>query len=317
MEPFVKALNEMRGARNLVLCHEHADSDSVGAAYGISRWIGGDIGVPGEVAVHARGLVEKLQIDIIQNPDPSIYTHVVLVDCASAVQLGSCMPSCYWLIDHHDDNHLVQGAVQSFYEPRSSTCQLVYRLLMDAGMQPDVLMATALCAGILTDTINFHKGDDESFRAFGELLQHANLTYDEIQNLYGIDQRNDRGAIIEAALRSRKFSFDGFHILATEIKRNIPTFAARALFDLGADVSVVGYQRDEDVEIRMYLRQEISDTYKIHADELFRECRNLQQTKVWGYQLFAGYRSKGNVTHVIDQIVARLHRHMKEFKEQP
>lgn len=306
MKSFSAALNSMRGAKNLVLCHDQADSDAVGAAYAVQCWIGGEIGVPTAVATHTHQLVEMLDIQVIENPDLSLYEHIVLVDCANSVQLGTCVPEHYWLVDHHPDNCLKEGAVDFFYENRSSTCQLVYRLFKYAKEPINRDIAIALCAGILTDTIHFHKGDAEAFQVFGELLQSAQLTYDEIQDLYGIHERDDRGAIIEAALRAKKVNLDGFHILATEIERNIPTFAARALFDLGADVSIVGYQRDSEVEIRMYLRQDLAEKYQMNADALFREVQHSPGTKIWGYQLFAGYRSTGDLQKTLENMVTVL-----------
>lgn len=303
MNSILAALDQMCGAKNLVLCHDQADSDAVGAAYAVQRWIGGDIAVPVAVATHTHQLVERLGIEVLENPDLAQYENIVLVDCANPIQLGACMPKQYCLIDHHVDNCLIQGAVSGFYEVKTSTCQLVYRLYKESGKSIDTQIAIALCAGIMTDTINFHKGDDEAFRAFGELLALGGITYDEIQALYGINERSDRGAIIESALRAKKFTFNGYHILATDINRNIPTFAARALFDLGADISIVGFQREQDVEIRMYLRQEIADTHRFGAGDLFQEVSKQTGAKVWGYQLFAGYRGAGNLQDVLELLI--------------
>jgi phosphoesterase RecJ-like protein len=303
---FSETIAKMKGEHNLVLCHDQADSDAVGAAYALSRFIGADVGVPQAVATHAYRLMDELELEILIAPDTSRYQNVVVVDAASPVQLKEAMPERFWFIDHHPENNLQTLALGGLYDQASSTCQLVYRLLRELNVPLDRKMGIALAAGIMTDTINFHKGDAEAFRSFGEILAACNLTYEEIQRLYTVDERKDRGAICQAALDAQKHTFGGYHVLVTKIDSNIPTFAARALFDLGADVSVVGFAQNGIVEIRMYIRQELSQQHKINAAEVFREVKGMEVGKVWGYALFAGYRARGDLNELLPNIVERF-----------
>lgn len=306
MTAFSETIAKMKGGHNLVLCHDQADSDAIGAAYALTRLIGGDVGVPRAVATHAQRLIEELELRVLIAPEVHKYQHVVVVDAAAPVQLRESLPEKFWIIDHHPENTLRQSALGGLYDPVSSTCQLVYRLLKENGLPLDGKIGLALAAGIMTDTINFHKGDAEAFRSFGEILEACGLTYEEIQRLYMVDERDDRGAICEAAIHAQKHTFNGFHVLVTDISQNIPTFAARALFDLGADVSVVGYARGEEVEIRMYVRQELAEQYKLDAAEVFREMPGMEQGTAWGYSLFAGYRAKGELQVLLPNIVKRF-----------
>ncbi|GIM46025.1 hypothetical protein DNHGIG_15740 [Collibacillus ludicampi] len=306
MEVFLQALEKMRGKKNLILCHDQADSDAIGAAYALFRYIGGDVGVPVSVAAHAKGLVHELGITMIEQPPVHQYEHVIIVDAAHRAQLVDCIPTKYWVIDHHPANCLIDKAEGGYYELVSSTCQLVYRILRAAGVTIDRNIALALAAGIMTDTIHFHKGDAESFRIFGELLACGNLTYEDIQRLYHVDNRRDRGAIIDTALHAKKITFADYHILISEVALNIPTFAARALFDLGADISVVGYQQEDEVDIRMYIRNELALTLGIQAIDILRRISGADDRKVWGYQHFAGYRSKGDWKRLLQEIVNEL-----------
>ncbi|ASS77023.1 hypothetical protein CIG75_20365 [Tumebacillus algifaecis] len=302
---FSETIAKMKGGQNLVLCHDQADSDAIGAAYALSRFIGADIGVPQAVATHTHKLLEELQINVLIGPDPSRYEHVVVVDAASPVQLGKSLPERYWFIDHHPINTLQENALGGLYDPVSSTCQLVFRLLKELDAPFDRQIGIALAAGIMTDTINFHKGDPEAFHAFGEILARCALTYEEVQRLYIVDERHARGAICQAALAAKKYTFGGYHVLVSDIETNIPTFAARALFDLGADVSVVGFAKGEEVEIRMYLRQELAEMHHLDAAEQFRTMPGMDQGTAWGYALFAGYRAKGGDLHVLLQNIVK------------
>ncbi|ARU60970.1 hypothetical protein CBW65_07640 [Tumebacillus avium] len=303
---FSETIANMKGRQNLVLCHDQADSDAVGAAYALSRFIGAEIGVPQAVATHTHKLLEELQINILIGPDPGTYENVVVVDAAAPVQLGKSLPERYWFIDHHPINTLQDNAQGGLYDPVSSTCQLVFRLLKELNAPFDRAIGMALAAGIMTDTINFHKGDPEAFRAFGEILELCGLTYEDVQRLYIVDERKDRGAICQAALDAEKYTFGGYHVLVTEIDSNIPTFAARALFDLGADVSVVGFAKGEEVEIRMYIRQELAEKHHLDAAELFRTMPGMGQGTAWGYALFGGYRAKGELGVLLTNIVKRF-----------
>jgi phosphoesterase RecJ-like protein len=303
---FAETIAKMRGEHNLVLCHDQADSDAVGAAYALSRYIGADVGVPRAVASHAYRLMEELELEVLIAPDPNLYANVVVVDAASPAQLKESLPKQFYFIDHHPENLLREMALGGLYDQVSSTCQLVYRLLRELNAPLDRKTGLALAAGIMTDTINFHKGDAEAFRAFGEILATCGLTYEEIQRLYIVDERHDRGSICQAALDAKKYTFNGYHVLVTTIDSNIPTFAARALFDLGADVSVVGHKRGEEVEIRMYIRQELAQKYGMNAAEVFKSTNGMDGGAVWGYALFAGYRAKGDLEVLLPRIVEQF-----------
>lgn len=303
---FAETIAKMRGEHNLVLCHDQADSDAIGAAYAVSRYIGADVGVPGAVATHAYRLMDELELEVLIAPDPSRYDNVVIVDAASPVQLKESLPEKYYFVDHHPENTLQEKALGGLYDQVSSTCQLVFRLLCELGAPLDRKTGLALAAGIMTDTINFHKGDSEAFRSFGEILHTCGLTYEEIQRLYVVDERKDRGAICQAALDAQKYTFNGYHVLVTTIESNIPTFAARALFDLGADVSIVGHMRGEEAEIRMYIRQELSQKYNINAANVFKAARGMDGGGIWGYALFAGYRAKGDLKVLLPSIIEQF-----------
>ncbi|GAX88679.1 DHH family phosphoesterase [Effusibacillus lacus] len=306
MKSFVEAMALIQGGNNLILCHDQADSDAIGAAYALARFIGGDIGVPQEIASHAKRLIEKLGMAVLYEPNVCDYANIVVVDTAHAAQLCNSMPQRFYVIDHHPNNHLLQRADAALHDEVSSTSQLVYRVLKEINANIDRQMALAMCAGILTDTIHFHKGDAEAFRTFGELLQIGGLDYEDVQNLYVVEDRNARDAIVNSALTARKASFSGYQILIAEIDVNIPTYAARALFDLGADASIVGYRKGEEVEVRMYLRNQLQENCGIQAVDVFRNAPSMKKGKTWGYSSFAGFRSNSAKLDLIFNDILRV-----------
>ncbi|WP_018131788.1 DHH family phosphoesterase [Effusibacillus pohliae] len=313
MKSFLEELTKIRGGKNLILCHDQADSDAIGAAYALSRWIGGDIGVPQAVASHTKKLIEELGMSVIHGPNVCDYPNIVVVDTAHAAQLCDTKPQHFFVIDHHPNNHLIEKADAALYDTVSSTSQLVYRMLRELQVPIDKKMALALCAGILTDTIHFHRGDAEAFQAFGDLLQIGGLRYQDVQNLYIVEDRRHRSAIIDSALTARKSTFGGYYILVAEVDTNIPTYAARALFDLGADASVVGYRNGQEVEVRMYLRHELLENCGMQAHDVFRSAPSMKKGKTWGYSLFAGFRSDhAQLDLIFDEILRVFHDRLTE-----
>lgn len=308
MKSFVEQMMKIKGGNNLILCHDQADSDAIGAAYALSRFIGGVVAVPQEAASHTDRLVEELEMDVLFEPNLCDYENIVLVDTAHASQLCELKPQKFYVIDHHLNNQLTQKAEAALYDMVSSTSQLIYRILREVNLEIDRKIALALGAGILTDTIHFHKGDPEAFQVFGELLQRSGLRYEDIQSLYEVNQRKDRGAIIESALSARMAAFGGYHILMTEIEANIPTYAARALLDLGADASIVGYQNGDEIEVRTYLRNDMQETMGVQAIDLFRKLASMKKGKIWGNALFAGFRSNNaQLDLIFDDLLKEFH----------
>ncbi|MBX6394638.1 MAG: DHH family phosphoesterase [Alicyclobacillaceae bacterium] len=306
MEQFLRSIAGLKGGRLLFLCHDQADSDALGAAFALSQWLGGVVGVPREPAIHTRRLVEVTGMNLVKSPDPADFDMTVVVDAANKTQLHPSEPTRFYLIDHHPDNRLLPLAEAALHDDVSSTCQLVFRLLKAARAPLTREAALALAAGILTDTIHFHKGDAESFRAFGELLEQGNIRYDDVKRLYLDDQRRDREVILRAALGSRWVKLGDYNILLADIHANIPTFVARALLDLGADMSVVSYEGDEGMEVRMYIREEMASACSLDAADLLRSVPGVDSGQVWGYRLFAAFRRRDPMVSVLDHIIATL-----------
>mgnify|MGYP000892627323 CR=1 FL=1 len=116
MTEFLKILSDYQGSRLLVLGHNEADSDALGAAYVLAQVFGGALAVPQAISEHARELQYKLKMKVVFQPDLINYDLIILVDCADPQQLPGCMPKEYLLIDHHSENKLAAGALSTSLE---------------------------------------------------------------------------------------------------------------------------------------------------------------------------------------------------------
>jgi len=85
----------------LYLCHRNADPDAISSAFALSESIGGKVGLVDGCNRVAALLVDKLEIDVIDNPDPKDYDLVVVVDTSTSAQLNDIKLTNYCVIDHH------------------------------------------------------------------------------------------------------------------------------------------------------------------------------------------------------------------------
>jgi bifunctional oligoribonuclease and PAP phosphatase NrnA len=155
----------IRGARSITaICHENPDADTLGAGIAI-RIIAERLGKPGEV--------------VSGDPPPPLLTFLprigevrrrpalepdlaVVVDSGDLARIGSVATDCAdWLarativnIDHHVSNP-GYGALQLIDAEAAATCEVIATLLPELGIELDAELATALMAGIVTDTHTF------------------------------------------------------------------------------------------------------------------------------------------------------------------
>jgi phosphoesterase RecJ-like protein len=158
-----------------ILCHTQPDGDTVGSAFALCHALRG-LGKRAAVRCSDRlplkyvYLTEKLEDD---NFEPK---NIVTVDIASPSLLGvqnekfaSRIDLC---IDHHKLNTLEPK--NSYIEPRTAaTCQILFKIIKDAGCEITSDIADALFTGITTDTgcFKYASAGPETLRVAAELME--------------------------------------------------------------------------------------------------------------------------------------------------
>lgn len=192
-----------RGHHILLISHERADGDSLGAALALAQYLdiqGKEVThyTPTEISPYFSFLprVEKLVYDINDDVLKKFDT-IITLDCGSITQ--TCIPeslctirddetaACLINIDHHASNDHF-GNENLVMTTSSSTSEVVYKLLEleQASITRD--MATCLLTGLITDTGNFTNGatTEDSLRIASELMkcgaQMKDITKHVIQN---------------------------------------------------------------------------------------------------------------------------------------
>ncbi len=229
----------------LYLCHRNADPDAIGSAFALQQAFGGVIGTVDDMSRSGKALADALSAEILMNPRIQNFNLVVVVDASVGLQLGNIRFAKYAVVDHHLDDGLLSQAEFYIQRPANSTAEIVWKILLESGVQVSREMALGLLVGIISDTGRFRRGSPEAFKAAGELLERCGAGYDEVLSVLSMPTDvSQRIAVLKAASRATIDRFGSWLIATTEINA-FEGSAAMALVDLGADIAFASSKRDD------------------------------------------------------------------------
>ncbi len=192
-------LNDLlnRSRKVLLVSHEHGDADAVGSMLALREHLLRTFGVTVDACAPDTVLSQfsfldghhTISIDVT-SLRPDDYDCIVLLDCGDVKRthiaeklfsLGTRRPTVA-LVDHHQSMLEFRGVtlvdLPIILTAASSTSELIFRFMQDNRLIVSPTMATALLAGIVTDTGGFQNLATtlESLDVAGELLKYgANL----------------------------------------------------------------------------------------------------------------------------------------------
>jgi len=239
----------------LYLCHRNADPDALGSAFALKEAIGGTIGVIDGCDRVASQIAKQLNIEYVLNPADD-YDLVVVVDTSTLTQLNGFQLKNYAVIDHHATTSLNDNAVFFLHRNRSSTAEIVLRVLNSMGAPIKRRTAFALIAGILTDTGNFKHASADSFRAVAELIELSGIEYGEVMDVISSIPQDVsmRIAFLKAAQRAVIEKVDEWIIVTSQVS-SFSGSAASNLVLVGADVAFVASKTDDVVKVSARARK--------------------------------------------------------------
>lgn len=308
---FVKALGPYRGTKLLILCHDEADSDALGAAWVLAQALKGQAAVPKKISEHAREVQYKLKMQVLTAPKLEDYDLVVLVDTASPQQLLTSLPKIYFLVDHHANNLLLDGAKAAVYEQTDSTCQLVWKICQALDWPVAGNHALALGAGIMGDTRNLITASNRTIADLAGILEAGGVNYRQLLDLFSISGRIDREVRLEAALGATLHRLGNCLVVSAQVRKNYVYYLAMMLVELGADIALVGYQQGEDCFVRLAKNPGTItdlDSYAIMAEAV----APFPPSNLWGDQDYAGFNGSGSVKAVMAALLAELRKAQRD-----
>jgi len=180
-EAFGRLLANVAGRPVAVVGHSRPDGDCIGAQVALSRALSArgsatvcvnSDAVPRRLAYFA-GATKFVRTDeALQLPADIM---AVFVDCADHARAGERLkerfPSPAGAIDHHLSNEGF-AAVNIVDSGSAASCEMLAGLFIDAGLQIDAGTASALFAGIITDTgqFRYNSTSQRTFELAGELV---------------------------------------------------------------------------------------------------------------------------------------------------
>lgn len=245
----------------LILGHHNADPDAVCSMVAF-KFLYQSIN-PNGTAFLACNDVSRLGVQVLNKLAPDVeisdtvedeFDLIVLLDTNSKHQLGPGLenlitdPSKTLVIDHHEHNPSIHEiAEHTLIDPtKSSTCEIMYNLVLELNGTIDERTANLLLTGIIFDTRRFFYADEHTLSTATGLIQ-AGADYQACVNSLIIrPDRSERIARLKAAGRLKIHNI-GHWIIVTSKVGAFEASACRSMIDLGADVAIVGGSPASDI----------------------------------------------------------------------
>jgi nanoRNase/pAp phosphatase (c-di-AMP/oligoRNAs hydrolase) len=248
----------------LVLCHQNADPDALCSAFVISRLLKRlkpevkvVIASPKGVSRLSKAICDYLPIKLTsEEPDFKDADLIVMADTNTILQLGewskriSEVSPPLVIVDHHA-NHPETERMATLYicdEDSSSTCEIVYSFFKKIGVTPSREEAEALFLGIAFDTKHFILAKSNTFKTAADLVDAGVNAEEALLRLSLPMTTSERIARLKACRRLKLVRINDWLVAFSHVK-SYQASASRALVEMGANVAMVGGQRNDSLRI--------------------------------------------------------------------
>jgi bifunctional oligoribonuclease and PAP phosphatase NrnA len=252
----------------VIVSHEGPDADGLGAAYALALVLSA-IGktaiaaVPGKLPskfrfIDRRGLFRPL-VAGEELPFPASEATPIIVDTHDMGYLGQESAAIvsaagrYLVIDHHEANTAIMEGFE-FIDPKaSSSCELVYLLARDFGVELPADAAEAIFAGIVYDTGSFAypKTSERTFECALELVRRGVSPYEIHRRMY--ESSSDGTLLLQkAAISSLELRQEGSVALQSLTKGDL--VASGASYEDAEDLVNIPLQ-DKRVEVSVLFKE--------------------------------------------------------------
>jgi nanoRNase/pAp phosphatase (c-di-AMP/oligoRNAs hydrolase) len=317
----VDILKEQQATFVLLLCHKSADADAVCSAYAFQTLLKHflpdlivEIGAPQGINKPTKQLLENLPITVNLKPNIESASVIFLIDMNTVEQLDEIVDQLnasiapLIIIDHHASNSdNKQTCIFCIInEQAAATCEIIYDLYQQAGVQLGLNEASALFAGIAFDTRHFALGDSDTFRIVGGLVN-VGVNAQAMLNLFSnpIDN-SERLAKLKACKRA-KIVKNGEWIIALSHVSAFEASAAKSLVDLGAHMAAVAGKKAGKLEVSLRCNRDFSEKTGIHlGKDVSMPLGELLGGVGGGHAMAAGVNAKGAVDDALGKCLKLL-----------
>jgi len=277
-EKIVNILAETRAKLLVLLCHHNADLDALCSAYAFSKLLKRSNSKLSVETSAAQGIsklskyaLDRIPLRLVATPRIEEADVIFLLDTNTVQQLGEWKTRLETsrkplvIIDHHTPHPKTESLASLCVidEVASSTCEIVHRMFKEAGMKPSEDEARAMFLGIAYDTKHFSLANSETFKTASELVESGVDAKEELDFLSMPMSRSERVARLKAASRIKILKLGEWITTFSDVA-SYQASAARALLSLGADVAVVGGERNGALKISLRSSHDFNKKTGVH-----------------------------------------------------
>lgn len=318
----ITALIERCNAKQVVLlCHHNADPDAICAAFAFSKLLERlHLGLSVEVAA-AQGpsrlskfLLNSLLFQLTPKPRIEEADLIVLLDTNTVQQLDEwaelirASRAPLVVIDHHASHPETEkmATLSVANENASSTCEIVYRLFKEAGVELSPTEAKALFLGIAFDTRHFILAKSATLKAVADLID-VGVKAEEALALLALPmEASERIARLKASKRAKLLKINNW-VVALSYVNAYQASAARALINLGAHVAIVAGQGDENIKISMRASRDFHEKTGVHLGrDVAKPLGEYLRGMGGGHAVSAGVNGVGDIEASLKRCVRLL-----------
>ena len=201
----------------LIFSHNRPDGDTVGSATALrlalkKLGVKADIVCNGDIPDKLKYLTETEFYQKTPNKNEK-YSACISVDCANEFMFAELFTyyqkhPLTFNIDHHVSNG--RYAKFNYVEEASSTCEIIYSLILALGVQIDKDIADCLLTGIVTDTGAFcHSNVTENTLRVASVLKGYDADLHEIIKLNFKNQTKQRSDLYASVISKMRYRLDG------------------------------------------------------------------------------------------------------------
>lgn len=302
-------LKELEKGKKCVLLHVNADPDALGSAIALSlAFPDVSIGAVGGLSKNGKYLQKNLGIEVLEEPDISMYDKIVVVDTPSPERLGEFKDRLNNLIviDHHSKTFDWGTELIYVDEDKTSCGEIVYQILKLGEKEITHQIGLALLAGILTDTGKFSYANPGTLKTFGEIMEATRVSMEEVLSVFEDEHETDYSKKIsrlKGAQRLRYETEEGYIVAVSQVG-SFESGVCSALLSLGVDVAFVGSQRDDGFRISARATQVVVKN-GLHLGNLLADIGKENGCDGGGHDGAAGLSGVGDVEAMLNICMER------------
>jgi phosphoesterase RecJ-like protein len=212
------------------------------------------------------------------------------------------------VIDHHASHPETErlATLSVADETASSTCEIVYRLFKEAGVELTQTEAKALFLGIAFDSRHFVLANSTTFKAIADLIDTGVKAEETLSLLSMPMDSSERIARLKASRRSKLLRINNWLVALSHVSA-YQASAARAMIALGAHVAVVAGQRGEQIQVSMRASRDFYEKTGVHLGrDIAKPLGEYLKGMGGGHSVSAGVNGVGDVKASLKRCVRLL-----------